>query len=243
MSSQKMKCSFAKTQSNEGAIRLLDVAAIVCVLGVLAVLFLFGASRSKEHALRTQCQGNLRQIGNALLLYSKDSNGLLPDCSRANPRFTGPLWPWDMNTNLVSTLESLGATREILYCPANPTLNDDRHWNFWQQTHGSVSLIGYGMLFKGIGQVPPNLWRADLAGDGQTPPAETELSFDATACVDGDYQKIQGIWVDRSNHMRNKTPLGGNVLFEDQHVEWRDFKDMEVRFNTIGPGGAVQWSF
>jgi len=238
-----MKCYLVKTQRNEGAIRLLDVAAIVCVLGVLAFLFLFGAVRSKEHALRTRCQGNLRQIANALALYSKDNKDLLPDCTPANRRFTGSLWPWDMNTNLVSDLESKGVGRQMFYCPANPAMNDDRHWDFWRQTHGSVSLIGYGMLFKGIGQVPRNLWRASLAGDGQAPPAETELSFDATACVDDDYQKIQGIWVDRSNHMHDKTPLGGNVLFEDQHVEWRDFKDMEVRFSTIGPGGQVRWSF
>jgi hypothetical protein len=33
------------------------------------------------------------------------------------------------------------------------------------------------------------------------------------------------------------------VLFEDQHVEWRDFNEMEVRFSTVGPGGQVRWSF
>jgi len=238
-----MKCSHVKVRSIDGAIRPLDVAAIICVLGVLAFLIFLAAGHSKERALRMQCQGNLRQIGIALALYAKDNHGLLPDCSAANPHFAGPGWPWDMNTNLVSKLESMGVERSMFYCPANPALNDDRHWNFWRENHGAVSVIGYGMLFKGIGQVPRNLWRANLAGDGQAPPAETELSFDATACVDDDYQKIQGIWTDRSSHMHEQTPLGGNILFEDQHVDWRDFKDMEVRFSTIGPGGQVRWSF
>jgi hypothetical protein len=243
MDGKKMKCFLVNTRRNDGAIRLRDVAVIVCVAVVLAALLLLRVGHFKEHALRTQCQGNFRQIGIALAVYAKDNKDLLPDCSADNPRFTGPLWPWDVNTNLLGDLQTLGATRQVLYCPANPGMNDSRHWNFWQQTHGSVSCIGYGMLFKGMGQVPRNLWRENLAGNGQTPPAETELSFDATACVDDDYEKIQGVWVDRSNHMRDKTPLGGNVLFEDQHVGWRDFADTEERFRTIGPGGQVHWSF
>jgi hypothetical protein len=238
-----MHCFPGRNQKQAGAIRPLDVAAIVCVVSVLAFLAVFGAGHFKERALRTRCRANLLQIGTALQLYAKDNHDLLPDCSRANPRFAGPQWPWDMHTNLANVLETKGAARQNFYCPANPAVNDDRHWNFWKSDPGPVRVIGYGLLLKGIRQVPSSFWRTSLSATNQIPPAQAELAFDATACVDDDYLNIHGTWVDRSNHVRGKRPLGGNILFEDQHVDWRDFSEMQIRFNTIGPGGTVQWSF
>ena len=104
-------------------------------------------------------------------------------------------------------------------------------------------MVGYGSLLNGMRSVPRNLWRISLAGDGQTAPAATELSFDATAALNGDYTRIQGDLVDRSNHVRNGSPQGGNVLFLDGHVVWRNFSEMQVRFNTTGTMGQISWSF
>lgn len=227
----------------EGAIRKIDVVVIVAIVLVLAALGVYSAGQLQERARRLQCQGNLQKIGAALQLYAKDNNGFLPDCSRANPQLTGAAWPWDMHTNLSESLMAKGLAREMFYCPANPQMDDDRHWNFWKQVPGPVRVVGYGFLFEGVRQVPPALWCASLSGKEGMSPAETELGFDATACVNNDYTAITGIFVDRSNHMRGKKPLGGNVLFLDSHVAWRNFSDMEVRFNTIGPGGPVLWSF
>ena len=234
---------FVERRSEEGSLRPLDVAAILCVLGVLGFLGWLLAGHVQAQSLRTQCQGNLRQMGLALQLYAQDYHGLLPDCTPANATLAGPQWPWDLHTNLANILAAHGLARPAFYCPANPTMNDDRHWNFWRANPGVVRVVGYGMLFRGVGQVPPNLWRAKLNGEGASQPAQTELMFDATACVDDDYQRIQGLWVDRSNHMQDQRPLGGNLLFEDQHVDWREFSQMQPRFRTIGPGGWVDWSY
>ncbi len=227
----------------EGALRRIDVAAIIAVVFVLIVLGIFSAGHLKERALRARCAGNLKQIGLSLQLYSQDYTGLLPDCSRANPQLAGATWPLDLNTNLSSLLMAKGVTRPMFYCPANPQMNDDRHWNFWKQVPGPIRVMGYGMLFKGVQQVPPTLWRADFAGKNGASPAEMELGFDATASLNDDYTAITGIFVDRSNHMRKQDPLGGNMLFLDGHTQWRDFSDMEVRFRTIGPGGPISWNF
>jgi len=43
--------------------------------------------------------------------------------------------------------------------------------------------------------------------------------------------------------MRGQQPLGGNVLFQDLHVEWRDFSAMQVQFHTYGVGGMIDWSY
>lgn len=222
-----------------GAIRPLDVAAIVCVLGVLGVIGLMGMTRAREGSLRSMCQANLQQLGGSLQLLAQDNGGLLPDCTPNNPRYTGPLWPWDINTNLTHDLEAKGARREHFYCPANPEMNDEKHWTF-ASPDGGIRVVGYGMLFPGMRQMSSQYWRRDLKSGK---PAEDELMFDATAAIDDDFRAIQGLLTDRSNHLRNKRPLGGNILFVDQHVDWRDFGEMQVRTTTGGSTGPIDWYF
>ena len=232
-----MKC--LRRRNELGAIRPLDVAAILCILGVLAFVTLAGGAQLKQRAFRTNCRENLQKIGGALQSYANDNQDALPDCRLSN--FAGPQWPWDIHTNLTTILEKNGAGREQFYCPANLEMNDDRHWNFWKNDPSPIRVIGYPMLLPGVRQVPRNLWRASLKGAGKT--AEMELAFDATACMDDDFSRITGIWTDRSNHVRKNGAQGGNILFLDLHVAWRDFDQMEPRFRTIGPNGFVEWNF
>src|SRR5262249_45053483 len=136
-------------------------------------------------------------------------------------------------------LEKRGVTRENFYCPANPVMNNDRSWNFWKSDPNPVRIIGYGMLLKGVRQLPPNLWRTSLSAAN----SQAELAFDATISSDDNYLVVNDGASDRSSHVRGKRPLGGNILFDDGHVDWRDFDEMEARFITYCPKGAVQWSF
>jgi hypothetical protein len=118
-------------------------------------------------------------------------------------------------------------------------MNNDQRWNFWKYTGDPIRVVGYVFLLKGFHQVPPHLWRTTLSGDGKTPPGKTELVLDATVSVNGDYQHIQGKWMDRTSHLeQNGQPAGGNIAFEDGHTEWRDFSQMQHRIF-----GDVIWDF
>lgn len=215
-------CGFSRKE-------LIVVLGVVAVLAVLAVL---GIGAAKERYLRAHCSNNLMKIGGALKEFSQANGGLLPDCSPSNPQFTGGAWPWDISTNLVAELQRHGVSRNALYCPANPAMNDVSHWEFWRFIHGSIRVISYGTLFNGQGQIPPDFWRKDLMGVGSTGPSQTELGFDATVSMNDDFAHIVGTFTDRSNHMHGNQPKGGNILFEDMHVEWRDFVKMQLQFTT-----------
>ena len=232
-----MNCSLARSRTTAGAIRLLDVAAIVCVVSVLGFLVLLAGHRMRGHSLVARCRGNLLQVAKALDFYSKANNDLLPDCSRMNPRYGGAVWPWDISTNLTHDLEAYGMTRAAFYCPANPDMNDDKHWNFH---NGPFRVVNYLTLYKGVATIPPSLQREKLASPGA---AHEELSFDATAALNDDFARVQGVYTDRSNHMRDSQPLGGNILFLDGHVAWRDFASMQVRIQSRGGAGRIDWSF
>jgi prepilin-type processing-associated H-X9-DG protein len=68
------------------------VLAIVCLL-VLAV-FSPVARRSRFYALRNQCKKNLSEIGNAMLAYANDYNGIFPRSGGINCVWTATIPDW-----------------------------------------------------------------------------------------------------------------------------------------------------
>ena len=235
-----MKIDRRSNCSAKGGFKRMDLVAVVGGVVVVAMLAILGLGKLKQNALRAHCRANLAQITTALKLYAEDNHGLFPDCSINNRHFYGVSWPWDMNTNLVDDLMLRGVHRRTFYCPANPGMNDDKHWDFASLARSPDRVLGYGWLLCGSLEVPPAFWCRDLQGGNGKTPAEKELGMDATASMGGDYAAVQGILKDRSNHLKGTKPLGGNISFEDGHTGWRDFKDMQHRFST---GANVIWDF
>ena len=220
------------------AFTMVELAAVLAVLALLAGLGWLSVKSAVENRRRAQCQANLHQIGAALQLYAKDYAGRLPDCTADNPHFQGSVWPWDVHMNLVAELEQRGATRKVLYCPSNPGMNDDRHWDFPKYTGSQTRVLGYVFLFAGCRDVPREMWRVDLRGDAARKPSVVELAADATVSQNWDYSHIKGFSMDRTSHLSGSKPAGGNVLFEDGNVAWRPFAQMKHQIV-----GQVVWDF
>ena len=84
-------------------------------------------------------------------------------------------------------------------------------------------------------------------------PANVELIADVTASngpnrETSDFSKATGgCWTrwnvyDRSNHLKaGSRPTGGNILFVDGHVNWRNFKDMQHRWFWQRYGNPCFW--
>ncbi len=215
-----------------------ELLVVIAVAGLLGGVFWLGLHGMAEKRRREQCRANLRQIGVALQLYAKDYEGRLPDCTANNPAFHGAVWPWDVPVNLVSELERRGAKRQFLYCPSNPGMNDDRHWNFPKYSGGQTRVLGYVFLFAGCRDVPPTLARLNLNGDDTRPPGQVELTVDAMVSQGWDYAHVKGLSMDRSSHLSGTTPAGGNILFEDGHAAWRPFSEMKHQIVA-----QVTWDF
>jgi len=60
---------------------LIELLVVIAIIAILAAILFPVFSRAREQARKTQCLSNLKQIGNALMMYAQDWDESLPVCT------------------------------------------------------------------------------------------------------------------------------------------------------------------
>ena len=71
-------CNKPSGRSGAGAFTLVELLAVIAIIAVLAILTIGAVKNAMTGAQRIGCAANLRQVGQAIMLYANDNNGLLP---------------------------------------------------------------------------------------------------------------------------------------------------------------------
>ncbi len=142
---------------------LIELLVVISIIALLLSILMPSLSRAREHARRAVCQGNLRQITLAALLWAEDNDGWsLPGAWYLGARMGTPEDPGRYNPVNLSHYTSTDGYRErnLYTCPsaANiPFYYRTRPDANRQLTYGSnlYMTLNYGMSPAGTPEGPP----------------------------------------------------------------------------------------
>jgi len=164
------------------------------------------------------------------------------------------LWPWDLSAAFITNMVEDGATRKVFFDPGNPTFNQDRVWDYGvagapdATVQSGFRITDYVWLIPGAGAnaggagliSAQTFWKTNILGTPMQRASVSEVCVDVVAAdltAPSPYAHFQkgglpATVIQRTSHLQGAMPAGGNDLFLDGHVKWRDW---DVMWNNKRP--------
>ncbi|HSB75429.1 MAG TPA: DUF1559 domain-containing protein [Terriglobales bacterium] len=238
---------------------LIELLVVIAIIAILAAILFPVFAQAREKARQATCASNLKQVGNAMLMYVQDYDETFPHVPSANARLD-PTVDWGADTwvynDVYVLLQGYVKNYKVFYCPdrqryvsasgdfTKPGAVNHQVWGYgyhWSSGYGpqsnknSLWNRGDGCVGPDNGKFLPGHPIAMVAQTATFPilgdTGDTPRQTLHTACYDIRTKPSSGWNADMPTGGRHSG--GNNFVFADGHVKW-----YKVNENLVDPYGV-----
>ena len=229
---------------------LVALGLIALVLTVTIAVW----SRSRQTQNQVHCTNNLRQIGQALLLYSNAEKGPYPRTRYAPAATVTPTWgtgaaaqdpfgedgpaPNDVSAAMFLLLRTQDISPIVFVCPSSDQTAWDfggpgrtaKNWSNWNGAGGIAKHLSYSYANPYPDEAPPRSYKhiSGFGGNFAVAADKNPGGPGVLAVTSTSASRAM-----RAANSRNHSRRGQNVLYDDGHIEFQPTPFVGVKGDNI----------
>lgn len=210
------------------AFSLVELLVVIGIIAILIALLLPALRKAKLAAQQVQCLSNLRQIGQATIMYANDHQGELPHRYGTwyAPHTLRDLAGGDLNESLVDRY--LGGQRNVMFCPGPlyAYANPQHVWTPEEPSDYTVNNVGYAYF-----HTPGRASYVITSNPLPNRMSRIKSGYALWGCLTLiEHAPRPKVWFGHSEPGVVQQPKGMNSVFADGSAAWVPWGELEAFF-------------